>query len=174
MSYSKSKKGVSPLIATVLLIAFAVALGAVVMNWGRSYVEATAEDVEKSANHQTDCSTKVSLKFSEDAGIPIIEYNETDGKLIFVMTNTGNVQLEDARVSIYGANYDIETFDLLSIYSGKFPILPGYPNKFNLTFATTGAINKIEIVPSIKSSGSASSSFCSDDSLVGETINSFT
>ena len=30
------KKGVSPLIATVLLISFAVALGAVVMNWGRN------------------------------------------------------------------------------------------------------------------------------------------
>lgn len=32
------RKGVSPLIATVLLIAFAVALGAVVMNWGRTYL----------------------------------------------------------------------------------------------------------------------------------------
>ena len=31
----KNKKGVSPLIATILLIAFAVALGAVVMSWGR-------------------------------------------------------------------------------------------------------------------------------------------
>jgi flagellin-like protein len=31
-----SKKGVSPLIATVLLISFAVALGAVVMNWAGS------------------------------------------------------------------------------------------------------------------------------------------
>jgi flagellin-like protein len=31
-----SKKGVSPLIATVLLISFAVALGAVIMNWAGS------------------------------------------------------------------------------------------------------------------------------------------
>ena len=30
-----NKKGVSPLIATVLLIAFAIALGTVIMNWGR-------------------------------------------------------------------------------------------------------------------------------------------
>lgn len=36
MGLKKKKKGVSPLIATVLLIAFAVALGAVVMNWGRT------------------------------------------------------------------------------------------------------------------------------------------
>ena len=35
MAFS-SKKGVSPLIATILLIAFAVALGTVIMNWGLS------------------------------------------------------------------------------------------------------------------------------------------
>lgn len=33
ISKLKSKRGVSPLIATILLIAFAVALGSVVMNW---------------------------------------------------------------------------------------------------------------------------------------------
>lgn len=31
-----SRRGLSPLIATVLLIAFAVALGVMVMNWGKS------------------------------------------------------------------------------------------------------------------------------------------
>ncbi|NOZ80615.1 MAG: hypothetical protein GXP63_02985 [DPANN group archaeon] len=36
---SKSRRGVSPLIATVLLIAFAVALGAVVMNWGKTQIQ---------------------------------------------------------------------------------------------------------------------------------------
>lgn len=35
----QSKKGLSPLIATVLLIAFAVALGVMVMNWGKSAAE---------------------------------------------------------------------------------------------------------------------------------------
>ena len=34
-----SKRALSPLIATVMLIAFAVALGAVVMNWGKGYIE---------------------------------------------------------------------------------------------------------------------------------------
>jgi flagellin-like protein len=35
-AFSRSSKGLSPLIATVLLIAFAVALGVMVMNWGKS------------------------------------------------------------------------------------------------------------------------------------------
>lgn len=36
----QSKKGISPLIATVLLIAFSVALGVIIMNWSLSKIEA--------------------------------------------------------------------------------------------------------------------------------------
>ena len=42
-----SKKAVSPLIATIILIAFAVALGAVVMNIGKGYVEDIPEPAGK-------------------------------------------------------------------------------------------------------------------------------
>lgn len=45
VSMLKSKRGISPLIATVLLIVFSVALGAVVMSWGESYIEEKAEFV---------------------------------------------------------------------------------------------------------------------------------
>jgi len=40
------KRGVAPLVATVLLIAFSVALGAVVMSWGESYIEEKADFVQ--------------------------------------------------------------------------------------------------------------------------------
>ena len=51
-----NKKGLSPLMATLLLVIFAIALGSVVMSWGKEYVEeatavkeVTVEDVaEKS------------------------------------------------------------------------------------------------------------------------------
>lgn len=33
------KKALSPLVATLLLVVFALAIGAVTMNWGKSYVE---------------------------------------------------------------------------------------------------------------------------------------
>lgn len=35
----KSKKSISPLVATILLLAFAVALGSVVMSWGKGLIE---------------------------------------------------------------------------------------------------------------------------------------
>lgn len=41
-----NKRGISPLLATVLLIAFAIALGALVLNYGENFVmEATAEPI---------------------------------------------------------------------------------------------------------------------------------
>ena len=33
-----NKKALSPLIATILLVAFAIALGTIVMGWGKDYV----------------------------------------------------------------------------------------------------------------------------------------
>lgn len=46
------KRGISPLIATVLLVAFAVALGAVVMNWAKG-VEETKTPVDAATSPLT-------------------------------------------------------------------------------------------------------------------------
>ncbi len=44
-----NKKALSPLIATLLLVIFAIVVGAVTMSWGKNYVEdiKTKEPVEK-------------------------------------------------------------------------------------------------------------------------------
>ena len=39
-----NKRAISPLIATILLVLFALVLGAITMNWGKSYVEAVEEE----------------------------------------------------------------------------------------------------------------------------------
>ena len=91
------KKGVSPLIATVLLIAFAVSLGAVVMNWGRGYVETTMT--------QADVQSAEKLVCSMETGFKIVEVRDTqrlckvegtgvdDDTLQFTMINTGTADL---------------------------------------------------------------------------------
>src|SRR3989338_3340522 len=71
MGYTMAgKKGVSPLIATVLLIAFAVALGAVVMNWGRSFVQQQTAEAEKTTQTKLGCALKVNLKVAEIDNTP--------------------------------------------------------------------------------------------------------
>ena len=40
----KNKKALSPLVATILLVVFAVVIGTITMNWGKSYVEKIKEE----------------------------------------------------------------------------------------------------------------------------------
>src|SRR3989338_2976947 len=42
------KRGISPLIATVLLIAFAIVLAAVVVNWGQNIIKGAQEETPAS------------------------------------------------------------------------------------------------------------------------------
>ena len=51
-----NKKGISPLIATVLLIGFTVALAAVLMTWGLDYIRGTTDKVGDQTDQYLLCS----------------------------------------------------------------------------------------------------------------------
>lgn len=56
------KKGISPLVATVLLITFAIVLGAIVLNYGQSFVkEAAAESLVEPGECPAGCVPESSL-----------------------------------------------------------------------------------------------------------------
>lgn len=50
------KRGISPLIATVLLIGFVVAVGAVVMIWGKGFITERAQKEGALSQAQLDCN----------------------------------------------------------------------------------------------------------------------
>ena len=56
-----SKKAIAPLIATVILVAFAVALGALVIDWNRGYVEDVAESSKELSSTQLSCQFEVGV-----------------------------------------------------------------------------------------------------------------
>ena len=64
-----SKKGISPLVATVLLVAFSVALGALVMSWGQEYIEEKAEFVQGMQEVKSGCDV-ANLNIIKIGGIP--------------------------------------------------------------------------------------------------------
>ncbi len=51
-----NRRGISPLIATVLIIGFTVALAAVIITWGTRFVQQTQEDVDVSTQIGLACS----------------------------------------------------------------------------------------------------------------------
>lgn len=76
-----NKKGISPLIATVLIIGFTVALAAVIMVWGSDFIKGTTDDVAKTTEMQLACT---------NADFEIIECNLDT----VTIENTGAITLK--------------------------------------------------------------------------------
>ncbi len=57
MSLFDNRRGITPLVATILLVAFSVGLGALVMSWGEDYIEQKAEFVQGTAEVKSGCDT---------------------------------------------------------------------------------------------------------------------
>ena len=55
----KNKRGVSPLIATVLIIGFTIVLAAMIMMWGTDLVKGIQEQTSKSSEIKLTCSSKL-------------------------------------------------------------------------------------------------------------------
>ncbi|MBN1175512.1 hypothetical protein JXA48_02630 [Candidatus Woesearchaeota archaeon] len=89
-----SKKAMSPLIATVLLIAFAVALGAMIMNWSADAV------VDNSVDLATACA---SVKIQNNGNICY-----ADGKLTFNVKNVGKARINAVRIKSSSEIGDLE------------------------------------------------------------------
>ncbi len=59
-----NKRGISPLIATVLLIGFTVALAAMVMTWGSGFIKKTTESTEAGAQTALKCASELAFEIS--------------------------------------------------------------------------------------------------------------
>ncbi len=79
--FLSNKRAISPLVATTLLVVFALAVGTVTMNWGKSYVEKIKEE---SKVGQVDSAVVISIK---DIDTPL--------KRLQLQHITGNITQED-------------------------------------------------------------------------------
>ena len=95
-----NNKGISPLIATVLIIGFTVALAAIIITWGSSFVQRTQRQVGEQADFSIVCSQ---LDFD------IISINcEFSGILKTVKFTSGSAQeISDMIIRAYGENNDV-------------------------------------------------------------------
>lgn len=170
-----SKKGISPLIATVLLIAFAVALGAVVMNWGKNYVQTTAIDAQKSGQAKQKC-TETNIEFVEVSGIPKIcidnPLNTTEVE--FTLKNKAPHEIVDIEITVLGDNEQYEALLKEDLnMTNKFPITAVYKtgalasNKIlvaTVNFTSVGSFEKVILTPYISVDGKRDPEACSDNS----------
>lgn len=135
-----NKRGVSPLIATVLLIAFSVALGAVVMTWGKNIEFSDLDDK---------CSqVKFELKPVNNNGVCY----KTDGSLRyinFLLENSGKQDISGLTINVVGEK-KVMIFDIDSVTIKKDTLFEKKDQELTYDFNQYGKIIKVQFTPKIK------------------------
>jgi len=137
----KSKKGVSPLIATVLLIAFAVALSSVVMNWG----------LNLNLGKSSDKCRSVEIKIRNiDVAEACFGGFGTNGYINFIIDNIGGTDINGLSIWIIG-DKGTRLFDLDNILIKKDILYDKKDKDVTYDFTTFGNIKQIQFIPKVKS-----------------------
>ena len=147
---SLGKRGISPLIATVLLIAFAVSIGAMVMNWGKDVVANTG-----------DCND-VKLDIQQLNGKPMFCYDSINTQINVMIKNTGSVDVEKMLLRVVSSDFKIDEkpLDDSAIKVGDVKIK-------NIDYLRSGKF-RVEMVPIISSAGKEKK--CSEQAVVVDDI----
>ena len=127
-----NKKGISPLISTIVLISFAIALGLVVMSWGKTYA---AEET----------------KTCEDIRIAVLDIEGTElcygnGQLAYAIENRGKTSIDRLKIFVITS----EGIDKLE-QEGNIDIAD--ISRLKTNYNTNARISKIKITPEIYING---------------------
>src|SRR3972149_1745589 len=96
-------KGVSPLVATVLLIAFTIGVGGVVSVWLSGFTTTSIRGVDTGATNTLVCS---------EARIALSDLSYCNNRLSGIIRNTGKVTLGNITLQELFSNQSTQTFYL--------------------------------------------------------------
>lgn len=141
------KKAISPLIATVLLIGFTVALAAVIMTWGQGFTKKITGETETTTEQALTC-TKLNFEISSA---------DCTGNTITI-TNNGNTEIKSLKLRIYKSTaVDVEDSSTLI---GGFDV-----KDITLTTTLDTTVTKIEAIP-ILAGSSGKKDFTCENSII--------
>jgi len=140
-------KGVSPLIATVLLIAFTVAAAGIISGWLQGFTRSTTNTVTSQSQNELICSY---------AGISLssLKYSATDFSLSGKIENTGKVGIGGITMQIFFNNGSgsnnlplCTNGTVFSCTSANLSLIPREMAAFNISSGSTAlaSIDKIRI-----------------------------
>ena len=132
--YLVDKRGIAPLIATLLLLSFAVSLGVVVMNFGRAQVELQAQ-----------CPINIGLKLAVINGQNQICYDLAKKEVTFTVENGVNINVEGLILNAIGSKEakSTELNDAKIIKTGT------YLGHASFDSSISGDLRQIKIIPKV-------------------------
>lgn len=148
------KKGISPLIATVLLIGFTIVLAAVVIRWGGDFINETTETTTCESDLATICATQLNVE--------IIEASVARG---IKVRNNADYDIDYFTVVINDASGStIDTEELTTIPAPAFeqvlldttePLVVGYT---------------VDVIPTVTTSDASCSGACADNRVTATVV----
>lgn len=148
MNILTNKRGVSPLIATVLLVMIVVSIGAAVMMVIRGISEDQLDKIEVSSK-EIQCGTEVDPNIIDVGQNYKYCKNETAGLLQIMMENNGKITIVDWRVTVIGNS---SVYDNESVF-GSIEVGDIQTYNFSLKSSNTiGAYQKIRLQPIVQGS----------------------
>lgn len=138
-----NKRGISPLIATILLVALVIAIALIVWFWYANFLQNQADKLGRQAIAEGECVLEVDFKI-ESASCS----TATPNNILISLRNEGKVDIADFRVRIYG-NSGSQTVlvgqDLKETHSTQTSV------QFDPT--EVGNPQRIEVLPVVSSEG---------------------
>ena len=135
-----NKRGVSPLIATVLLISFTVALGSVVLNWGRN--------IDISKPDESCSGVVINIRGMGDVEVCYSDSGQ-EAYINFIVDNVGNVDIEGFGIWIVGEK-GTKLLDLDNSPIKKGELLDIKDKIVTYDFNTYGNIKYLQFIPKVK------------------------
>ena len=152
------KQAISPLIATVLLVAFSVALGAVVMSWGEEYVAEKAEFVQ---------GVREALSSCDSVSFAVIKINNVPQ--VCVRSNVVEPPRDngaDEEGVDFHARFVTDNAAFVDESALNAPLKRLFAVKLALPFPAAGQLRQVKLIPKIKVGNDVL--FCKDQALVLE------
>lgn len=148
-----TKKAITPLMITMLLVSFAVAVGNSVMKFGQAQVEEGAE-----------CALDIKLKLSTIGGKEQLCSDAATRRVSFTVENGVNTDVQGLLLSIIGTQ-KAETFELAQ---AKMTKAGSYVGTVPYDSSDSGPIRQVKITPKIpRQEGEL---ICAEQAIVREQI----
>lgn len=129
-----NKKGVSPLLATFMLIIVAIGLGVVVMNFGRAQIEVAAQ-----------CAVNIGLQVVQLNDKPQVCFDRAKSQLFFIVENGRQIPVESIKLRIIGEKQVLNEPVAESSIERLGTLLKNYP----YDLAAYGEIRQVRFTPEV-------------------------
>ena len=151
----------SPLPATILLIAFAISLGILIMSLGQQM----HSEEDTSINASQICSS-VSFSISNISGHPSVCYNEQEGTVWFMGSNKGNKEITSMQVWVVGRKPN--RHEVL-----EEPLPPGGTLETEVDYdaAHYGTIREVRFIPRVRAPELSDPYLCIDYPTTVKNVN---